>query len=194
MALIVADVFGSADTKYLSKQTTDRKKRNAIGTYQNSGLSQYTNPQSESAGGGDSISNHSQLVFNSGAAFPTNWDPRYTLAQGVGAFPDHRENYRVHRDGPRQPALNETGGTGGKDFYVNPKDNPDGFVVNGTLPVSNEQGVHSLTDVPVFAVGPCQELFAGVYNNIDIFFNVAECLGLGRSKPGKGSEHKYYFF
>lgn len=159
MVLIVIDVFGSADTKYLSKQKTDRQKRNAIGTYQNSGLSQYTNPESENASGG--TFNHSQLVFNSGAAFPTNWDPRYTLAQGVGAFPDHRENYRVHRDGPRQPALNLTGGTGGKDFYVNPKDNPDGFVVNGTLSVSNEQGVHSLTDVPVFAVGPCQELFAG---------------------------------
>ena len=67
----------------------------------------------------------------------------------------------MHRDGPRVPALNETGGTGGRDFYVNAKDNPDGFVVNGTLPVSAEQGVHSLTDVPVFAVGPCQELFAG---------------------------------
>ena len=43
------------------------------------------------------------------------------------------------------------------------------------------QGVHSLTDVPVFAMGPCQELFGGVYGNIDIFFNMAECLGLGRA-------------
>lgn len=42
------------------------------------------------------------------------------------------------------------------------------------------QGVHSLTDVPVFAMGPCQELFGGVYGNIDIFFNMAECLGLAR--------------
>jgi hypothetical protein len=42
------------------------------------------------------------------------------------------------------------------------------------------QGVHSLTDVPVFAMGPCQELFGGVYGNIDIFFNMANCLGLAR--------------
>jgi hypothetical protein len=43
------------------------------------------------------------------------------------------------------------------------------------------QGVHSLTDVPVFAMGPCQELFGGVYSNIDVFFNMANCLGLARS-------------
>lgn len=30
-------------------------------------------------------------------------------------------------------------------------------------------------------MGPCSELFGGVYNNIDIFFNMANCLGLGRS-------------
>lgn len=157
------DVFGSADTKYLSEQTTDRKKRGAIGTYQNSGLSQYTDAESEPASGGDISPQHSQLVFNSGAAFPANWDPRYTLAQGVGANPDHRENYRVHQDGPREPTKDLSGGIGGKDYYVNPEDNPDGFVVNGTISVANEQGVHSLTDVPVFAAGPCQELFSGEF-------------------------------
>ena len=111
------------------------------------------------------------------------------------------------------PSTNLTGGLGGSDFYVNPTDNVDGFVVNGTLPVSNDQGVHSLTDVPVFAMGPCQELFAGeynifiaifcwvsglmltvstgVYNNIDIFFNMAECLGLGRSSNATGKVKGY---
>lgn len=33
------DVMGSVDTKYLNAQSTYRKKRFAIGTYQNSGLS-----------------------------------------------------------------------------------------------------------------------------------------------------------
>jgi alkaline phosphatase len=51
--------------------------------------------------------------------------------------------------------------------------------------VENDQGVHSLTDVPVFAMGPCQELFGGVYNSIDIFYNMAECFGLARGKPEK---------
>lgn len=54
--------------------------------------------------------------------------------------------------------------------------------------IRNEaQGVHSLTDVPVFAMGPCQELFGGVYGNIDIFFNMANCLGLGQPSDTSAS-------
>lgn len=44
-----------------------------------------------------------------------------------------------------------------------------------------------MTDVPVFAMGPCQEMFGGVYGNIDIFFNMANCLGLARSSNATGS-------
>lgn len=133
------------------------------------------------------------------------------------ANPDRRENYQVHKEGPRRPAINITGtlpfllpahltsphllfispplpsptspqppqteppsGFDEEDYYVNYVDAVTGFIINGTLPVDANQGVHSLTDVPVFAQGPCQELFGGVYNNIDIFYNIAECLGLGR--------------
>jgi alkaline phosphatase len=168
------DVMGSVDTKYLQAQKDDRKKRAAIGTYEESGLSQYTVA--------DPSGNMSALVYTDGTHFPANWDPRYTLFSGVGANPDHRENYQVRKDGPRVPALNRTG-LPAKDYYVNDKDGVGGFVVNGTLPVSADQGVHSLTDVPVFAQGPCQDLFGGVYGNIDVFFGMAECLGL--SRPGK---------
>lgn len=35
-------------------------------------------------------------------------------------------------------------------------------------------------------MGPCQELFGGVYDNIDIFFNMANCLGLARSSNATG--------
>jgi alkaline phosphatase len=153
------DVFGSTDTKYLQAQKDDRTKRNAIGVYQNSGLSQYT-------------VNNASIMYNTGANFPVNWDPRYTLAQGVGATVDRRENYRVHSQGPRTPAVNITGKPP-TDYYANPMDAPDGITYNGTLPTYEPQGVHSLTDVPVFAMGPCQELFGGVYGNIDIFFGMA---------------------
>ena len=37
------DVMGSVDTKYLNEQEDERKKRDAIGVYQNSGESQYIN-------------------------------------------------------------------------------------------------------------------------------------------------------
>ncbi len=94
--------------------------------------------------------------------------------RGLGANPDHRENYRVKKDGPREPAA----GSGG-NYYANPEDNPDGFLVNGTIPTSAAEGVHSLTDVPVYAMGPCQAEFGGTYSNIDVFYKIAECLGLG---------------
>lgn len=103
----------------------------------------------------------------------------------MSANPDHRENYQVHKEGPRTPAVNITGKPT-DDYYVNYKDAVTGFIINGTLSTDEAQGVHSLTDVPVFAMGPCQELFGGVYNNVDIFFHMAECLGLSRSGSGSG--------
>jgi len=162
------DVFGNYDTKYAHAQTDDRSKRNAVGIYEQSGQSQYTRTGN---------------LRYSDSFFPSNWDPRYTLAQGFGAHPDIRENYEVHRGGPRTPAKNVTGFPK-DDYYVNPTDNVNGFVTNGTLPTSANQGVHSLTDVPVFARGPCQELFGGVYNSIDVFYHMAECLGLSRTAEG----------
>ncbi|KAL8754392.1 MAG: hypothetical protein Q9184_005129 [Pyrenodesmia sp. 2 TL-2023] len=166
------DVAGSVDTRYLNEQDVEREKRNAVGTYEESGLSQYVYP-------GDP-EDRSPVQYSEGAAFPANWDPRYTLFSGVSANPDRRENYQVHKSGPRVPTMNTTAD---QDNYVfNYKDAVTGFVSNGTLPLDAATGVHSLTDVPVFAEGPCQELFGGVYNNIDIFFNMAACLGLARNQ------------
>ena len=168
------DVAGSVDTKYLNAQSGDRKKRTAVGTYAESGLSQYLVANRSAPVGSDQ-----NLVYSSGTNFPNNWDPRYTLFQGFMANPDHRENYQVHKKGPRIPAINITG-FDNEDFYVNYIDAVTGFLINGTLPVSADQGVHSLTDVPVFAQGPCQDSFNGVYNSIDIFYGMAGCLGLSQ--------------
>lgn len=175
------DVTGGVDTRYMDAQTTQRAKRNAVGTYQESGLSQYTVANTSAPVGSDQ-----NLVYSSGVNFPASWDPRYTLQSGVSTFPDHRENYRVHKNGPRVPAINITGFSS-NDYYVNYVDAVTGFIVNGTLPVSADQGVHSLTDVPVFAMGPCQTDFGGVYNNVNIFHQMAGCLGLSRTK--KPSAH-----
>lgn len=156
------DVWGSADTEYLAKQEDERTKRNAIGVYEKSGLSQYTEKPKD-------------LKYGTGVNFPANWEPRYAIAGGVGAAPDHREDYRVHKNGPRTPAVESAEG-----YVVNPKDAVNGIVINGTLPTSESSGVHSLTDVPVFAMGPCQETFGGTFNNVDIFYKMAACLGLAR--------------
>lgn len=159
------DVFGNYDTKYGNAQSDDRSKRRAIGTHEQSGLSQYVNTGN---------------LRYSDSFFPSNWEPRYTLAQGLGAHTDMRENYQVHRDGVRSAVTNITG-FDEENYFVDETDNPDGFVVNGTLPTDSPSGVHSLTDVPVYAQGPCQEIFGGTYNNIDVFYHMAECLGLSRS-------------
>ncbi|OAL33097.1 hypothetical protein AYO20_07579 [Fonsecaea nubica] len=171
------DVMGSVDTKFLNSQKAPRDKRDAIGTYQNSGLSQYVLANRSAPIGSDQ-----NLVYGPGVNFPANWDPRYTLYSGLAAFPDHREDYRVNKNGPRVPAINITGFSD-EDFYVNYVDAVTGFIINGSLPVSADQGVHSLTDVPVFTRGPCTELFSGVFNSIDIFYGMAECLGLSRTSP-----------
>ncbi|RYN87516.1 hypothetical protein AA0120_g7291 [Alternaria tenuissima] len=160
------DVMGSVDTHYLAAQNVDRKKRDAIGTYEQSGESQYINT--------------GNLTYTD-SNFPSNWDPRYTLFQGLMADPDRRENWSVHKDGPRTPAVELEEDSG--DNYANPEDGEGGILLNGTLPIENDQGVHSLTDVPVYAMGPCKELFQGTYNSIDIFYNMAECFGLGRGEP-----------
>ncbi|KAJ9665527.1 hypothetical protein H2201_004409 [Coniosporium apollinis] len=167
------DVMGSVDTLYFNAQENDRARRNAIGVYQNSGQSQYV------------IGN---LTYSEGVHFPATWEPRYSLYEGVTANPDRNENYQVNKEGVREPAVNITARA---DFYANPADDiPDGILVNGTLPVDQAQGVHSLTDVPVFAKGPCQELFGGVYNNIDLFYGMAECLGLSRrTAPHESKKH-----
>ncbi|KAJ4419672.1 hypothetical protein N0V85_000919 [Neurospora sp. IMI 360204] len=161
------DVFGGADTKYLATQhdKDDRHKRSAVGVYHNSGLSQYTVEQPG-------------ISYNTGPNFPVNWDPRYVIAAGTGAAPDRREQYGVGKNGSRTPAV-ALPGMGADDYYVNPTDRTGGFVVNGTLPTTESQGVHSLTDVPVFAQGPCSGNFGGVYSNVDVFFKIADCLGLG---------------
>ncbi|USW50029.1 Putative alkaline phosphatase, alkaline-phosphatase-like, core domain superfamily [Septoria linicola] len=162
------DVFGNVDTQYFNEQTDDRDKRSAIGVYERSGLSGYVNT-------GD--------LKYADSNFPSNWEPRYTLAQGFGAFPDHRENFQVNKNGPRTPARNISGFPS-TDFFANPSDDQNGITINGTLPTSANQGVHSLTDVTVWAQGPCSELFGGVYNSIDVFFKMAECLGLSEKRGG----------
>ncbi|KAF9449517.1 alkaline phosphatase-like protein [Macrolepiota fuliginosa MF-IS2] len=170
------DVFGGADTKYLSAATGDRAKRRAVGTYAASGLSEYQ------VAPGSSPDNTTIVVGPFGPNFPVQWTPRYTFAGGVGGNPDRVENYKIHTNGPRLPAVSSSDG-----YIVNPADNTDGFHVSGTLGPDEAQGVHSLTDVSVFSKGPGSDAFRGVFNSIDIFYKIADALGLGDT--GKGQEH-----
>ena len=104
------------------------------------------------------------------------WDPRYTIAHGWSAFPDKREDFQVNTDHERVPAVRNSSG-----YFFNPEDNLNGFAMTGNLNTASGQGVHSLVDVPIYAWGPGHEYFRGVMGNVDLAFNVAKALGLGRS-------------
>lgn len=118
------------------------------------------------------------MSYGTGPNFPLNWSPRYAIAAGFGAHPDMREDYQV-RESPRVPTVT---GPGDYGAIANSDESPDGFVVNGTLPTNERQGIHSLTDVMVYAMGPCQEIFGGTYDNTDVFYKMATCFGLGQPK------------
>ncbi|KAJ8472613.1 hypothetical protein ONZ45_g16588 [Pleurotus djamor] len=163
------DVYGSVDTKYMEAQTDPRKKRDAVGIYEWSGLSGYTVEK------GSSPKNNTIVVGSQGPNFPVQWDPRYTFAGGMAAHPDIREGWSVNKTGTRRAAVkSESSG-----YVGNPHDQPHGIEIDGTIPDSSGSGVHSLTDVSVFASGPGGEAFRGVYNSIDVFFKMADALGLG---------------
>ncbi len=72
-----------------------------------------------------SLPSNDTLVFSAqGPGFPVQWDPRYAIAAGFAANPDHRETYATNTGGPRTPATNST--PAGDDYMVNPKDNVNG--------------------------------------------------------------------
>jgi alkaline phosphatase len=115
------------------------------------------------------------LCNTEGPNFPVQWDPRYAIAAGFGAHPDIKETYSITKNGPRLPAVASNGTS---NYYANPKDQPDGFTTNGTIPVSDSQGIHSLQDVPIFTKGKPEatKYFKGVIGNTDIFFGMAAVL------------------
>lgn len=113
---------------------------------------------------------------------PVNWEPRYAIAAGLAATVDHREgetHYQhvecLHRTDLSSSAFltnttaarelfNSERGPDG-DLIANVDDQPGGFTQTGNLPPTSNSGVHSLTDVPVYASGPGSEMFRGVYNS-----------------------------
>ncbi|KAL8291314.1 hypothetical protein RQP46_002292 [Phenoliferia psychrophenolica] len=166
------DVFGSSDSKYIASQTGNANKRNAVGTYSESGLSEYQ------VAPGQLASNHSVVVGPNGEGFPVQWNPRYGAAMGLVANVDHNENFVVHNSSRDTSTKNATTGA----YFANVNDSSSGFFVSGNLPVTASSGVHSLTDVPVYAWGPGCELFRGIQNSVDIAFHMALALDLGQTR------------
>ncbi|PHH53758.1 Alkaline phosphatase [Ceratocystis fimbriata CBS 114723] len=106
------------------------------------------------------------ISYGTGPNFPMGWEPQYAMAAGMA-------------DGKKQ-------------VYANPQDSINGILINGTLPAVIAYSAHSMTDVPVFARSPCQNEFGGVYNNVDVFYKIAKCLGLGTKYTDDAQEDSQY--
>jgi alkaline phosphatase len=91
------------------------------------------------------------------------------LAVGYGAAPSHYENYIVG-DKPFAPTVSQDN-----------KPVPNPAYAGGQLNTGNiggTSGNHSVDPVPLFASGPGSSYFKGVMDNTEVFFGMANALGL----------------
>ena len=110
--------------------------------------------------------------------YPPSVDVSRRLAMFYAAFPDYYETFRPSLGGLRVPAVRS--GPGGP-FVANERENVAGAMLRvGNLPRDAEQGVHSVDDALLRAVGPGSERLHGFIDNTTVFRAMAEALGLGR--------------
>ncbi len=124
----------------------------AIGVYQNAGIPDYKPGKNN---------------------FPESWTVKYPLVVSWGDHPPYTEDFRLDPkplDGAVVPS--------GSVAVPNPARDPNGVFFTGNLPGDNNQAVHTLQDVPVTAMGPGSECFNGWKENTEVFFCVANALGM----------------
>jgi alkaline phosphatase len=152
------DVFGTVDVEAFNAAEDDTGRRNAIGIYSAAGFPTYTDED--------------------GDYFPDEWDVSVTLAQGKVENPPFTEDFQVSTT-PRTPAISTDEG-----YVDNPEDDPNGLPLGGNLPAGSGSSVHTLQDVPVYAQGPGSECLGRVLENVEIFFCIANALGLDPAGEG----------
>ncbi len=98
--------------------------------------------------------------------YPEHMDIKGKLLIGYGANGEHHETWR---SAPWQSEPQH------KQRVLNTLPGVD---INGNIPGSS--GAHTAIDVPLSAYGAQAQRFTGVMDNTDVFFKMAESLGLGR--------------
>ncbi|ORY50332.1 alkaline phosphatase-like protein [Rhizoclosmatium globosum] len=191
------DVYGSVDLEYFRKATQDdsvsadakwqAEQRNAIGVYND-------------AGWVDNVLDENGLPTKFASA-------RYRLAGGKVDMPNMVENFELKQPGQqtsdginfsatnpltRNPAIALVNGSqiikDASAVYVNdPHDtnNGLGLVRPGNLPISTAVTVHTLQAVDLYCYGVAAELCGKHMDNTELFFLMANALGLG-DKPDAG--------
>lgn len=113
-----------------------------------------------------------------GDGFPDSPDPDVQLFYGWSNHPDHSDDFQ-HNPVFLQPALADDSGRA----VDNPERDPGAVVQIGNLPVQETNCVHTVEDVGVFASGRGSARFNGVLDNTEVFFAMADALGLRVKKP-----------
>jgi alkaline phosphatase len=147
------EVYGTVDTEVFNTAEDDAGKRSAIRIYDRAGFPGYEDAD--------------------GDTYPDTWDVPIVFAGVVNNHPDYTEDFQVSLT-PRVPAVADADG----NYVDNPDDDPNGIVMSGNLPLNSSTGVHTLQDVPVFASGPGAAFFGQVMDNSEIFFGMANAIGL----------------
>jgi alkaline phosphatase len=147
------DVYGTVDVNAFNNAEDEIGKRDAILIYGEAGFPTYADED--------------------GDGFPDEWDVEITLAWGKVDNPLFTEDFQVSPV-PRTPSIADENG----NFIPNPESDPNGLLLGGNLPAGASTSVHTLQDVPVYAHGPGAEHFGRSIENFEVFFGMANALGL----------------
>lgn len=154
------DVYGVVDVEAFNNASDVFEQRDAIGLYGDAGFPTYEDAD--------------------GDFFPDSWLPSRVLAMGKVENPPFTEDFQVS-EVPRSPSIRDEDG----NAVDNPDDDPNGIPMGGQI--NSTSSVHTLQDVPVYATGPGAEYFGRVMENVEVFFGMANALGLDPREMGEAS-------
>jgi len=107
--------------------------------------------------------------------YPRSVDVSRRLAFVFAGFPDHCASGKPYLAGPFKPTEEKDKQAVANEVYCTPQ----ATRMQGNLPFTQPQGVHSADDVVLTATGPGSELFRGHMDNTAVFRVMATALGLG---------------
>lgn len=115
------------------------------------------------------------FVDSDGDGFPDDPNPGRTLFVGFSNHPDYRDDFELETPGPREPALLDSAT---RAAVPNPERDPNAELQTGNLDPTQTNCVHTVDDVIIVASGPGANRFRGLLDNTEVFFAMADALGL----------------
>ncbi|WP_127585633.1 alkaline phosphatase [Paenibacillus koleovorans] len=118
-------------------------------------------------------------VDYNGDGFPDYPEVDRKLGVVFGAHPDYYEDYKFDPI-PTSPTVVKDGkNVANPAKLADPNDpNRDRYLLPGSVSYAEAQGVHTADDVPLMAFGPGSSYFNGTMDNTDVFFGMANALGV----------------